>query len=1137
MSRKFSGRSRNQQADGLSGKNGRNGEKPGRGRHGFTAPTKAAFARSGLAVFASLGVLASPFEMGVSAAQPLKHALAPGARAASAVAGGPTCAPPTLVPNSGTSTNTVSLKAGPTLLGDDADPLGIIGILADGAESWGEDYGLGWLLNLVSGQQPNVDAAKIQSQVDTIDSQLGSLAQQQYQDCQDMLSAINKAVNTVDKGFYDDEATDVGNYVNSVENYQSDFNQIVDDLQADGGDANALSSQDKQDLEAMLSGTPTGLRGLVDQINQVEGVAQAQSGNLVQLYAKILAENFGYDPYKTHIFPAAFVDAAYAQIDYYAEVVEQAAFMYANVAHLNFKDGTNTYTSDPESIVRFLSLAETDLHGWSVSFSDGPLGDGTANWVSQGEGQAIGGPIPDDTVLDYRVQSHPMLWTDSPVALNGYPASPTPYYCASTAQFCYDDTFVGGDVIGDTNLVLQSPEPLSTMITDDDYDGLSGWRVPTMADWQALEAGATSELTVWGPAHHFDMFAPASVTSHFGGKDASWDVIPPVLVSMGAASGPYGVLDWYPGVSYLTLERPSFGGSPQNDIAGRLFLVQDFQPAATPPPFSASSLEAPRLANSAAPQDERAVTGPTADSASQGPRPAGDDPAAQVTAQVPGPTTFSTPSACSSANSYTVPDGVAAVQVSAIGGAGAPGLLDGTPNAAGGLGGIVTETFPVTPGDTLYVQVGGAAQGVTGGVGGGGNAGAASPDEYNDLSGGGGGASGVSSTSDCSQWLVVAGGGGGGGSGVYSPGDAEGDASLHLDGGQGGSGCPETGLSCQGATAGANDPGAGNGGQPGQPAPHNQGGIAGQPQYSSATGGNGSDGGMMAGGNGGVYPAIYQHYYLGGGGGGAGYFGGGGGGGAGYAAAGGGGAGGASFAVPGGSNIGYSVGTSGQNGSVTITPVAKTAAPISVSASSTSLAWGQLVSLTATLPTNATGSVGFYDNSLPGPDKGIGTASIVHGQATLTDPTVPLAVGTHSLYAWYGGDTHYLGGGSAPVAVTVSRATPTLALTVNGTTLAAGQDPKSLVAEVPANASGKVTFYDDQSGACEGTSSKPSCNVLGVALIDNGYAAITPVPVPLAQGTHSEFATYDGDGNYLAGKSNVVIVTVKKAAASGTAGS
>ncbi len=1074
----------------------RNEEKPGGRRSGFKVTTRANLAGSGLAVAATLAALASPLGMGVSAATPLKDTRV--------TSSSPTCAPPTT--GAGTLTTTGDLQAGSSLLGDDADPLGIIGILADGAEGFAEDDGLGWLLNLLSGDQPGADAAAIQSQVSTIDSQISSLAEQQYQDCQAALSAINNAVNVADQGFYDDEATDIGNYVATIQNYQTDFNEIAVALQANGGVVKDLDSTYQQDLTDMLSGTPSGLLGLVDQINDVEGTAQGQTDNLVQLYAKILTENLGYDPYRTHIFPAQFVNAAYEQLDYYADAVDQAALLYANVAHLTAKAGTSSATS----IIAFLNVAQADIHSWSVSFSDGPPGDGTANWVSQGNNQAISGPVPDDTVLDYRIQGHPMLWTDSPVALPGYPANPVPYYCASTAQFCYDDTFVGGDAIGASSLVLQSPEPLPTMVAGDDYDGLSGWRIPTLADWRDLQAGATSELTVWGPAQHFDMFAPVRVTSHVGGKDISWDVIPPVLADTGGASGPYGVLDWYPGTPTLTLEQPSFGGNTENDIAGRLFLVQDFQPASTPAPFSAPTLPAPRPA----PAKDHVTATPSAGEVAQAVPSVGST----APAQVAGPTSFFNPSPCSSTNSYTVPDGVSAVQIVAVGGAGAPGALDGSPGAAGGGGGLVIETFPVTPGETLYYQVGGHGVGGQGGIGGGGNGGGIA-DRFGDVSGGGGGASGVSSTPDCSQWLVVAGGGGGGGSGLYFPGDRDGDPPVSVPGGQGGSGCPETGYSCQAATADTSNPEGGTVGQPGQPSPNNVGGSP-----------SGGTGGSLTGGTGGTYQTELQ----GGGGGGAGYYGGGGGGGGGFDAGGGGGAGGASFAVPGGSGIGYSVGAAGQNGSVTFTPIAAAAAPISVSASSTSLTWGEPVTLTATLPANATGTVGFYDGALPGPDKGIGTAPIQHGTATLANPTIPLALGTHSLYAWYGGDSHYLGGGSAPVTVTVSKATPSMTLTVDGTDLSAGEEPKSLVVQMPPGATGKVTFYDEQNGACEGTSPKPTCNVLGVTLIDNGYAAITPAPGVLASGAHSEYATYDGDGNFLAGKSNIVSVTIRKASSSAT---
>jgi hypothetical protein len=1091
----------------------------------------AGLARSGMAVAAAVAILGSPLAVGAASATSIKpevDVVAPAGLLSSSSTDDSSCDQAST--SSGASV-TKSLKTDRGLLGDDGGSalLSFLGDLGTGAVEYAEDDGLGWALSLMGVQQPGLDAAQVSSELSSISTQVGSLAQQESDDSSAVQAALTELTNDINERAYSAQVVQMDQYVGDVTTYQGDFDDIEAALQENGGDVTALNSTCKQDLEAMVSGTSDGLQWDIAQIAGAEGGGSASSDNLVQLFSKVLVDNLGYDPYQTHIFPAAFVNAGYAQIDYYAGIVDQAAYLYANVAHLSFTDGANTYGPNPAGIIEFLDQAQSDIHAWAVAFSDGPSGEG--GWVSQGNDDlAIGGPIPDGTVLDYRAQGHPKLWTDSPVALSGYPSSPAPYYCASTAQFCYADIFDARSIVplspgrlASSSLVLASPEPLPALVADDGYDGLSGWRVPTLADWQGLEAGATGGLSTWGPAHQLDMFAPETVTSHLGGPDTTETVIAPVLVDTGTGAGPYGVLTGYPGPDALVLEQPSFGASTQDDIAGRLFLVLDYQPAGDPANFSTAAVGASALA----PRPGPAVTASTAGTADKTPPSAGQQPPAQV----PGPTTFSTPSACSSASSYTVPAGAAAVQVTATGGAGAAGTLHGSANAPGGLGGAVTETFPVTPGDTLYVQVGGAGAGAVGGAGGGGNGGG-SDDGANDLSGGGGGASGVSSTPDCSQWLVVAGGGGGGGSGVYSPGDSVGDPSLHLDGGQGGSGCPETGATCQAAAAGANNPEgtAGNGGQPGQPAPGNQGGAAGQPHYSSATGGNGSAGATMTGGTGGAYAAEFGRSADGGGGGGGGYYGGGGGGGGGYGAAGGGGAGGESFAIAGGSDVSYSAGTSGQNGSVTITPIAQAAVPISVSASATNIAWGQPVALTAALPADATGSVGFYDNSLPGPDKGIGTAVIHDGTATLANPTVPLALGTHSLSAWYGGDAHYLGAGSAPVTVTVSRATPPMALTVDGTSLRLGQEPKSLVVQMPADASGKVTFYDDQHGACAGESSEPTCNVLGIALINNGYAAITPVPMALAQGTHSEFAKYDGDSNYLPNQSNVVTVKVGKAA-------
>ena len=81
--------------------------------------------------------------------------------------------------------------------------------------------------------------------------------------------------------------------------------------------------------------------------------------------------------------------------------------------------------------------------------------------------------------------------------------------------------------------------------------------------------------------------------------------------------------------------------------------------------------------------------------------------------------------------------------------------------------------------------------------------------------------------------------------------------------------------------------------------------------------------------------------------------------------------------------------------------------------------FGASVTLTATLPLRATGTVTFNDGATA-----IGTGSINSGVATLT--TGSLAAGTHSITAQYGGDTNYSGAVSTAVSQVVTQVTPVI---------------------------------------------------------------------------------------------------------------
>jgi hypothetical protein len=331
-----------------------------------------------------------------------------------------------------------------------------------------------------------------------------------------------------------------------------------------------------------------------------------------------------------------------------------------------------------------------------------------------------------------------------------------------------------------------------------------------------------------------------------------------------------------------------------------------------------------------------------------------------------------------------VPTGICFVTVTADGGHGGATTDGMSPEAGGGAGAEVTARVPVTPGDQLAVEVGGAGGGGTngqstgpgsGGVGGGGGGG-----NGNGASGGGGGASAVSSPS--TGLLVVAGGGGGAGdaSGAVGGGGGlpDGLSGGESDPGSGGSGTgvggtgggPENGEQQQGGGGGVSTTGpalggtgtgtavvpvvgGGGGGGNATSTSGATGDNAGSPDTGvGGSGGHGGAGGVgnTPGGNGGA--SAFDGG--GGGGGGIGFGGGGGGdGGGGGAGYGGGGGGGASSGGGGGSSYAattdstYAASGLSGDGQVTITydPAADACSVVTAGATATFTGGGSAVTL------------------------------------------------------------------------------------------------------------------------------------------------------------------------------------------------
>jgi hypothetical protein len=207
---------------------------------------------------------------------------------------------------------------------------------------------------------------------------------------------------------------------------------------------------------------------------------------------------------------------------------------------------------------------------------------------------------------------------------------------------------------------------------------------------------------------------------------------------------------------------------------------------------------------------------------------------------------------------FIVPDGITSINVRAVGARGGAG---GPTGAAGGFGAVATADLPVTPGQVLFVNVGGNGGVVSPGFNGGGSGG----DGANNDGGGGGGASDIGTIQrvaggiSLDARLLVAGGGGGGGG--NSPGGA-------TSGGAGGGATPSGG----GATgANGSGPGGGAGGSGGglqSPGGNAVGALGGNGSVAGGPAGSGGGGGAGSFGGGGG--AAGSSSTDGGGGGGAG---------------------------------------------------------------------------------------------------------------------------------------------------------------------------------------------------------------------------------------------------------------------------
>ncbi len=192
----------------------------------------------------------------------------------------------------------------------------------------------------------------------------------------------------------------------------------------------------------------------------------------------------------------------------------------------------------------------------------------------------------------------------------------------------------------------------------------------------------------------------------------------------------------------------------------------------------------------------------------------------------------------------------------------------------------------------------------------------------------------------------------------------------------------------------------------------------------------------------------------------------------------------------------------------------QTTAAVTLSGSPNPAIFGQPVALTVTIsPSTATGTITIFDAfsssfliCLTGTD-----CIVKNGAATLT--TSNLAVGAHSLQAFYSGDANNPARESNIFVETINPATTATTTTLSATPAAAtpGQTVTMTATVTGSGATGFVLF-------------KEGSTTLGTVALNNGTATFSTST--LATGSHTVIASYTGDSKFSASSSNPVTINV-----------
>jgi hypothetical protein len=306
-------------------------------------------------------------------------------------------------------------------------------LLSSIAKSAGSKIGgqlAGWALDSIFGPTPD-PSKEIKAQLDVLQGQMTDLQAQVHQLDLDLRDSIKKLMTQAERNTFDIAAAQVNGDAASLADFQIQLESWM--KKKPGSPVDGSQSSELQLMRGKL--------GVIIQDLDLAMTGTSTHRGLIAIFHDVIASQARYPTGR--FYTSEFTTPMSDMLDYYQGLAVQAFNMLAEVNHLSWTVGGVTFDANNELVQSYASRVPAMLTNWSQLATDGV------------------GRLPDHVVADTQTG---LMWSQSNLTLAG------------SKVFCWS--------------LCGSNLSLSTLLTPDTViDGVSGWAVPSQAQFSALVSG------------------------------------------------------------------------------------------------------------------------------------------------------------------------------------------------------------------------------------------------------------------------------------------------------------------------------------------------------------------------------------------------------------------------------------------------------------------------------------------------------------------------------------------------------------------------------------------------------------------------------------------------------------------------